>query len=197
MNAMPRLLTASATMLAAFILTMGDANGGYFQPADVRKDLDDLVALLRAARVDQKKVKAVVGAMEKKHSLDDLMAVYKPTKSKGVGYDPAKPGPGDGIEKRLVDLGTKKVVPAVQLQAEKALLLRAVYYNLAMYEIAKEFGPPKKNPKNIASWNKHNEELKGGTMEMKKAIEANDPKALKQAMIRLNSSCTECHSEFR
>ena len=50
--------------------------------------------LLKSAKVDQKKVKALVGAIEKNHSLDDLMAVYKPSKGKGGRLRPREEGAG-------------------------------------------------------------------------------------------------------
>ena len=196
MIAMPRLLACGATLLAALILTLGDAEARRYQAASVQKDLDELVELLRAKKVNQAKVKAQVAAMQKNHELEDIMNVYKPTKSKGIGWNPAKKGVGDGIETRIFALGTKQELTQAQLQAEKGLLLRAAYYNLAVYEISKEFGPPKKNPRNVALWKRHNEEMKGGTVELMKAIEANDPKALKKAMTRINAGCNECHKEF-
>ena len=198
MIAMPRLLACGATLLASLILTIGDADARRFQAAGVQKDLDELVELLRAKKVNQAKVKAQVAAMQKNHELEDIMNVYKPTHRMGIGYDPANRRPGDGIEKRLSDLGTRRELTKPELLAEKGLLLRVAYYNLAIYEATKAFAPTKaKGPRNPIAWNKHNDEMKAGTEKVIAAIEANDPKALKKALGRVNASCNECHSIFR
>ena len=194
MLVMPRHLACGATLIAALILTIGDANARRFQAANIQKDLEDLVHLVSAKKVNQAKVNAQVAAMQKNHSLVDIKAmVYKPTKLEGIGYDPAKKGPGDGIEKRLIDLGTKKELTKAELLAQKALILRAAYYNLAIYEVTKAF-PPAKNTKN---WHRHNIEMRAGTENVILAVKANDPKALKKAMSRVNAGCNECHTEFR
>ena len=200
MIAMPRLLALGGAVVLALVLMTGEGSARYQSP-EARADLEDLVKLLRNKVIDQAAVTKKVAAIKNKHDLEDLMAVYKATTSKvsslrGAGYDPAKKGPGDGIEKRMIDLG-KKELPKDKLGAEKDLLLRAAYYNLALYEISKGFGPPKKPGKGIKEWTKHNAELKDGTEELMKAVKANDPKALKKAMTRIHAGCNECHTDFR
>lgn len=195
MIAMPRLLACGATLLAALILTIGDADARWFQVAGVQKDLDQLVELLRAKKVNQAKVKAQVAAMQKNHELEDIMKVYKPTKSKGIGWNPAKKGVGDGIESRIFALGTKQELTQAQLQAEKGLLLRTAYYNLALFEINKAFGPPKQFRK-VAKWHAANAEMKSGSEGVITSVKANDPAALKKAMAKIGSGCTHCHALF-
>ena len=97
-----------ATVLVALVLTTPDGSARYSQPPSVREDLDALIGLLQQKVVDRAAVAKRVTSLKTTESLDDIMAVYKPTKSGGIGYDPAKKGPGDGIEKRLIELGTKK-----------------------------------------------------------------------------------------
>ena len=196
MIAMPRLLALGGAVVLALVLMTGEGSARYQSP-EARADLEDLVKLLRNKVIDQAAVTKKVTAIKNKHDLEDLMAVYKPTKGKGAGYDPAKKGLGDGIEKRIIDIGTKKELTKGELAAEKELLLRAAYYNLALYEISKGFGPPRKPGKGIKEWTKHNAELKGGTVELMKAVKANDPKALKKAMTRIHAACNECHTDFR
>ena len=194
MIVMSRHLASGATLLAALVLTIGDADARRFQAAGVQKDTEDLVQLLRSDKVDRAKVNALVTAMKTNHELVDIMKkVYKPTKSKGIGYDPAKKGPGVGIEKRLDELGTRKELTKAELLAEKDLLLRSAYYNLAIYEVTKAFAPAK----NTNNWYRHNIEMRAGTENVILAVKANDPKALKKAMSRINAGCNECHTEFR
>ena len=81
---------------------------------------------------------------------------------------------------------------------EKELILRATYYNLALYEITKSFAPDKiKGGKGPKDWNKHNDEIMEGSKEVIAAVKANDPAALKKAMGRIGGGCTECHADFR
>jgi cytochrome c556 len=198
MSRTARLLALGTTMCLALLLTLGDAKARYFADAPFQKDLDALVELLKSDKPDQAKVKAAVAAIQKKNDdLNDLMAIYKPTKSKGLGWNPAKKGPGDGIEKRIIDLGTKKELTKAELAKEKEHIVRAAYYNLAMYEITKGFGPPKKTGKGVKEWSKHNAEVKEGSEEALAAVKANDPAALKKAMARIGGGCNECHSDFR
>lgn len=190
-----RLLASWATVFVALVLMTND---GTAQPAAVQADIDEVVKLLRAKKVDRAALAKQVAAIKGKHGLDDLMVkAYKPTKSGGIGYDPAAKG-GDGIEKRVSDLGTRKELTREQLAAEKKLLLRAAYYNLALHEITKAYPPEKPvRGKGAKAWNQHNDELEAGTKAAIAAIEANDPKALKKAMGRVGGGCNGCHTDFR
>jgi hypothetical protein len=192
-----RLLAPIVTVVAALALMSGDGPALAFQPFSVREDIEEVVKLLQQKKVDRAALAKKVAAIKGKYGVDDLMAkVYKPTKRDGIGYDPAKRGPGDGIEKRIIDLGTKKELTPAQLQAEKKLLLRVVSYNLAMVEIAKAYVPAK--PAGAQNrWNRFNGEVGDGTKEMIKAVKANDPKALKKAMGKIAAGCNGCHTAFR
>ena len=195
-----RLLALGTTMCLALLLTIGNAKArNFYEDAPFQKDLDALVALLKSDKVDEAKVKALVATIKKNNEdLNDLMAIYKPTKSKGLGWDPAKKGKGDGIETHIISLGTKKELSASELAKEKDHILRSTYYNLAMVEITKAYAPAKpKAGKGAKEWNKHNMEVKEGSDEALAAIKANDPKALKKAMAKIGGGCNECHSDFR
>ena len=202
MNRNARILAAGATMLFALVLTTGNATARNLYRADgVYDDIDAIVKELKAAKVDEAKVKAAVAGIKKKHEdLSELMTVYKPTgaKVKGIGWDPANKGKGDGIETHINDLAGKKALGKAQFAKEKELIRRATYYNLAMYEIAKAYAPEKiKAGKGAKEWNKYNEEIKEGSKEVFAALEANDPAALKKAMGRIAAGCNECHTDFR
>lgn len=200
MISMPRLLACGATLLAALMLTICDADARRYQPAGVQKDLDELVELLRAKKVNQAKVNSLVAAMQKTHELYDIMNVYKPTAKKGFGWNPAQKGKGDGIETRIIALGTQQELTQAQLQAEKGLLLRAAYYNLALFEINKAFDPqlrvPPKPFRKVAKWHAANAEMKSGSEGVIAAVKANDPAAVKKAMAKIGSGCTHCHVLF-
>ena len=195
-----RLLALGTTMCLALLLTIGNAKArNFYEGGAFQKDLDALVKLLEDDKPDEAKVKALVATIKKNNEdLNDLMAIYKPTKSKGLGWDPAKKGKGDGLETHIINLGTKKELTASELAKEKGHIRRAVYYNLAMVEITKAYAPTKsKAGKGAKEWNKHNMEVKEGSTEVLAAIKANDPKALKKAMAKIGGGCNECHSDFR
>lgn len=198
MFALSRILAACAMAFAALALTAGNGTTHAFQPPAVGDDIEEVVKLLRQKKVDRVAIAKKVAAIQKKHDLNDIMAkVYKPTRLMGIGYDPAKPGQADGIEKRLIDLGKKELTQA-QLQAEKGLLLRAASYNLAMVEIAKAYAPAKPvRGKGAVQWNRHNSEVRDGTKDMIDAVRANDSKALKKAMGKIGTGCNGCHTDFR
>ena len=195
-----RLLALGTTMCLALLLTIGNAKArNFYEGGAFQKDLDALVKLLEDDKPDEAKVKALVATIKKNNEdLNDLMAIYKPTKSKGLGWNPAKKGMGDGIEKRIIDLGTKKALNKAQMAKESDLILRATYYNLAMYEITKAYVPEKpKAGKGAKDWKKHNDEIMEGSKEVFAAVKANDPVALKKAMGRIGGACNECHTDFR
>jgi Cytochrome C' len=196
MIAMFRLPASCATVFTALVLMRGDGSARHFQPPAVRDDIEEVVKLLQQKVVNQAQVAKKVKAIKGKHSLEDLMAIYKPTAKKGIGWNPAKKGKGDGIESRIHALG-KKELTKDQLAQEKDHIVRAAHYNLAMVEIANGFGPPKKPGKGINNWTRHNEEMKEGTKEVLAAVKANDPKALKKAMLKINAGCNGCHYDFR
>jgi Cytochrome C' len=199
MSRIARILASGTTLCLALLLTIGNAKARYFyEEAAFQKDLDALVTLLKSDKVDGAKVKTLVDTIKKNNDdLNDLMAIYKPTAKKGIGWDPAKKGPGDGIEKHIIGFGKTKVLTKELLAKEKDHIVRAAYYNLAMVEIAKGFGPPKKPGKGVMEWTKHNEEMQKGSKEALAAVKADDPAALKKAMLKINASCNECHSDFR
>ena len=200
MSRTARTLALGTTMCLALLLTIGNAKArNFYADTPFQKDLDALVALLKSDKVDEAKVKSLVAGIKKNNEdLNDLMAIYKPTKSKGLGWDPAKKGKGDGIETHIISLGTKKELTSAEFAKEKEHILRSTYYNLAMVEITKAYAPEKpKAGKGAKEWNKHNMEVKEGSMEVLAAIKANDPKAMKKAMGKIGAGCNECHTDFR
>jgi hypothetical protein len=189
---------ACATAFTALALMTGGGPARALLPPAVGADIEDFARLLRKKGVDRDTLARRAAAIRERHDdLNDLMAIYKPTKSKGLGWNPNKKGPGDGIEKRIIDLGTKKELTKAELAKEKDHIVRAAYLNLAMVEIAKGFTPPKAPGAKVAPWDGFNEEMKAGSEEALEAVKANDPAALKKAMKRIDSGCNGCHAYFR
>ena len=175
MSRIARTLAAGTTLCLALLMMIGNAKARFFdEDASFKKDLETLVTLLKSDKVDQAKVKTLVAAIQKKNDdLNDLMAIYKPTKSKGLGWNPAVKGTGDGIEKHIIDLGTKKELTKEQLSKEKDHIVRAAYYNLAMHEILEAFIPPvRPGGRNPAKWHDPNAEVKVFLEEWVKRVKA-------------------------
>jgi hypothetical protein len=202
MSRIARILASGTTMLLALVMLTGNATGRYFDEiADAQKEVQKLYDLIDSGKGKVDSAKAAAIAKQIKNKFDDLnlsMSIYKPTKNKGIGYNPAKKGPGDGIEKRLTDLATKKELTKEQLTKEKDLLIRTAIYNLALHEIAHAYVPAKpKGGKGPKDWNKYNKDMKDGSQDLIKAANATDPKAVKKAAGKINSACNDCHTDFR
>jgi len=68
----------------------------------------------------------------------------------------------------------------------------------AVAEIALAKTPKKKDgEKDPKDWKEYSEEMIKQSRELRKAIEAADPKAVKVTANKLNASCTNCHGKFR
>ena len=59
--------------------------------------------------------------------------------------------------------------------------------------------PPKKNlpGKDPKDWKKWSEEMVKAAKEFEKAAKGGDAKTIKEAAVKLNSSCVDCHGTFR
>lgn len=200
MSRTARFLTAGGVLLLALAFA-ANAPARYFDEIeDARKDVTQLAKMYADAKgkIDEAKVKAITAAIKKKYDdMGPLMSIYKPSDKKGVGFNPAKKGKGDGMEKRIIDLG-KRAPTADILAKEKDLLVRMATYNLAMHAISRAYAPEKpKAGKGAKEWNKYNDEMKEGTEAFLTAVRANNPGGVKKAAERINAACNDCHTDFR
>jgi hypothetical protein len=115
----------------------------------------------------------------------------------GVGNAPGKVMP-DGIEKKLLDMG-KKPLTAAQLNGQSDALARLGVQVAAIAEVAKLKCPVKKKEgqKDPRDWAKWTEDMNKAALELADAAKAKDVAKLKTLTLRLNSTCSECHSVFR
>lgn len=156
------------------------------------KDILDLTADIAAG----KDVGAKVKALKKKYEdLNTLMHSYKPSDKHGLGYGP--PMKGDGIEIKLNSLA-KRALAKTALEKEKADLIKLAHINIALAKLTAEYAPAKpKNGKGPKEWLKLTEEMEKGAKSLAEAAKKGNADGVKKAAAELNSSCNNCHSDFR
>lgn len=131
----------------------------------------------------------------KYEDLGPLMHVYKPRMKKGLGV--GKKGPGDGIENKLISL-SKRAPSAAALKGDKAALLKMAYANLAVADVTDLYAPAKpKAGKGAKEWKTYTADMKKGTLELIKALNAGEPAMVKAAALNITNACNNCHTDFR
>jgi hypothetical protein len=189
-----KVLAAGAAVLSLGIIFL--ATG---QAADEKENVDKLAGLAAKYPAELQKK-----AAEYAKNLDDLGDVMNLLKKRtktdpnpfGVGQKPTF-APDDGIEARIQNFG-KKSPTKDQLTKDKDVLLQMVDRATAVAEIALAKTPKKKDgEKDPKDWKEYSEEMIKQSRELRKAIEAADPKAVKVTANKLNASCTNCHGKFR
>jgi hypothetical protein len=158
-----------------------------------QKDVLDLVKMI----TDGKDVSAKAAEIKKKYEdLNTVMHIYKPSPKGGIGY--GKPNAGDGIEMKVIALGSKKALAAAVLSKEKQDLIRMARINLAMAEITMHYAPAKpKGGKGAKEWKQYTTDMKKAAGDLAKAAEAGNSAKVKDAANNLNNACNNCHSDFR
>jgi hypothetical protein len=196
-----RVLVAGASLLA---LALGILAAGSGSAADDNTEKAARAALRKVADLVEKGemagAKAAAKDIAKKYELEEVMHAFqlRTKKGEGIGDKPGEFRP-DGIEAALVNWARK---PPTQKELEKKgdAIARAAYISAATAEVAKFKVPDKdpkdakKNPKDWEAWSK---DMTDASLELAKAAKAKDPKALKEAASKLNTTCNNCHGVFR
>jgi dihydroxyacid dehydratase/phosphogluconate dehydratase len=156
-------------------------------------DDDDEVKMTKAAGKD---VKALATKIDKKYEdLKPLMdAAFKPRDKHGLGVGPK--GKGDGIEVKIQSM-SKRALSAATLAKQKETLIKMGYINLAIAEVTMLRNVKPKGGKGPKEWKGYTEEMKNASLELIKAVKSGNPAAVKTASLKLEGSCTSCHSDFR
>ena len=193
-----KVLAAGAAVLALGLVFL--AAGQAADDKGPREEVDKLAAVAAKSPDElQKKADAFAKNLD---SLEDVMNLMKKRtrdgKSPGVGIGPtATNAPDDGIEARIQNMG-KKSPTAAQLKKDKDDLMQMVNRTKAIAAITIAKTPKKKEgDKDPKDWKEYREEMAKQADALGKAIEAADPKAVKDAASKLNGSCTNCHGKFR
>jgi hypothetical protein len=192
-----KVLTAAAAAVALGLVFLAGS-----QAADdkgPREDVDKLAAVAGKEPAElQKKADAFAKNLD---ALEDVMNLLKKRDKAGKGGFGigAKPSGGmdDGIEVRIQNLG-RKAPTAAQLKKDKDDLIQMADRTAAIAAIALAKTPAKKvGDKDPKDWKEYSDEMIKQARELRKAIEGEDPKAVKEVAAKLNSSCTNCHGKFR
>jgi hypothetical protein len=192
---------ASALLVWSLVLaTNGTA-------ADEDKEVRDGILKLADAEAKgdtdaaKKQAQAIAGKVEEIAPVMDLM---KPRGDGGlgVGSAPGKITP-DGIEKKLIamakDAGAMKSLTPQQMAAQAEALGRMGDAMAAIAEVAKLKCPVKKKEgqKDPKDWDRWTDEMQKGAREFAEAAKAKDAAKLRTVTLKLNSTCSDCHSVFR
>jgi hypothetical protein len=141
--------------------------------------------------------------MAKKYDLAEVMAQFKKRKADGKGGLGVGPKVGaydrfDGIEIMIQSM-SRKPKTAAELAKQKADLIQLADRTSAIAAVAIHQCPvdKKQGAKDPAKWKQWNEDMYKYSRDFSKAVQAGEPVAVKNAANKLNSTCTDCHSDFR
>jgi len=197
--------TRKVLAVGAAVLTLGIVflRGG--QAADQKElgaALDKLVKTAADKPDDLQKEGAEVVKLNKidNDSIKEAMDFLGKREEGLPGWGVGKPGTikPDNIELKIRDMVKAKTMSKAQFEKEKDALLELANRTAAMGSIALASGPKKKLPdKDPKDWKEYSEDMIKSSRELAKTIKDNDPKAVKEAAAKLNSSCSNCHGKFR
>ena len=180
-----RVLALAAALAAGVFLT---AAGG--RSADDKENYKQPIADIADGKGN---AKAIAG----KADLGDVMHLFAPRNKGGygVGDTPGAVTP-DHIEKKLIDLATKKPLTSDAAAKQGPALARAGEIAAAIAEVA-ELYADKDGKSNPADWKKYAKEMHKGGKDLVAAGKKGDPAGIKAASTVLNNSCNNCHRDFR
>jgi hypothetical protein len=194
--------THKVLVTGATVLTVGIVFLAVGRAADEKEPRDEVDRLAGMAAKDSPDLRKSAQAYAKDvEDLGDVMNLFKKReKGNKGGYGiGAKPAPGDqadGIEARIQNMA-KKAPDKDTLKKEKDDLKQAMDRATAIGEIALAKPPEKAPGKDPKDWQKLAEDMVKEAKNTRKAIDSGDPKAVKEAAVKLNGTCTDCHGKFR
>lgn len=164
-----------------------EAKAGILKLADVMAK-KDMAAAKTQAQAIAKKIDEVATVM-------DLMKVRG---DGGLGVGAPGKFKNDGIEKQLLAMGKVPLTPA-QAKDEGEALERMGDQAAAIAAVAKYKCPVmkkegQKDPKDWATWC---DDMRQAALEFSAAARAKDAAKLKTTTLKLNGTCSNCHSVFR
>jgi hypothetical protein len=136
-------------------------------------------------------IQGQVAAIKKKFDeLKPIMWVYKPRKKGGIGMSQD----GAGFENELSRLGGPKSRLTPQKVAQlKPDLTKIAEISKAIAEVSDHYAPKK----DTAKWKGYTKEMRKASDELIQSAKGGNPVQVKKAINNLNSTCTNCHSDFR
>lgn len=136
-----------------------------------------------------------------KVELLDVMNLLRLRKQGGLGFGitpPARAENTDGVEAKLIGLSKRPLAPA-QMTQQADDLARSAYVLVAICGITDAHAPKKKGNtgKGLKEWAGWTGEMRAAALELAGAAKKKDSAGVKKAVNKLNSTCSNCHGEFR
>ena len=200
MRAHARLLGATALLLGAGLLAAVGPTRASDKEA-LRAKLDKMAAV---AAADPKAAATEAQAFAKgldEEGFTEVMDLFRKRTKEGKGGwgVGAKPTgmPDDGMEARIQNLSRKPLGKA-DLDKLQADLAQMAYRTAVIGEITIAKTPAKKvGEKDPKDWKEYSQEMVSSAYNLAKALKAGEPKMIREASGKLNSSCSNCHGKFR
>jgi hypothetical protein len=175
---------AFALALGLVLAAVGLAQKPNAVAAAAQKDIVDLAQTLRDGKTQL--VAEKVTAIKARHTLDNLMTVFKIREKGGLGF-----------EMKVIALQRSERGPSAVLKKESADLIKLAHVTSAMAAITRAYPPGGGKAGDKKRWNGALDEQKKASDELIKAVNANDSKSVSRAARRLLNACTVCHSSYR
>lgn len=181
------LFTAALLALSLWSITAYSAD----DDDDKKAAQQAILKLVDSMRGNQGDAKAQAAAIKKKFDeLEPIMWVYKPKNKGGIGM--AKDGAG--YENELSRLsGPKSRLTPQKIGQLKPDLIKIAEISKAVAEVSDLYTPKK----DTAKWKGYTKQMRKAADELIEEAKGGNPMKLKKAIMNLNASCTECHSDFR
>lgn len=170
--------------VAVVVVAMGSARG-----QDAKDRGKEVLALAKDSAAGKDVTKQAAALGKRFGSARNAMRLYNPRARGGIGFGQK----GTGIEARLVDLEEDGVTAEV-LKKESEELTRVAHVTLVMAEVLRVHAPAKPFlGRGKKEWERDLDQVKAGSRDLLKALEASDPKAVRAAVARVNKGCNSCH----
>jgi hypothetical protein len=193
------LLAIAVTLVVGTGMIVGVGRGWAADEED--KEIADAVRKIAkavAANKPDDAKKEAEALVAKRKDLGDVMNMFKSRKAGGLGIG-AKAGAitPDGIEAKVVALAKKKLT-AAEVKGQAADLEK-MGDDIAAISYVGDIHTPKKKDgaKDPKDWTKWMDDMRKGAKDLSKAAKAQDATAIKDAAMKANASCSNCHGVFR
>jgi hypothetical protein len=168
-------------------------------PAGMASDEDEEYAKVKAAimnlaDIKDDETKNMAEALAREAPLQDVMRVFKPSRSKGS----SSVGPKswlDGIEYKIIRLATRDPMSKEDFAREAKDLVMMSKVTRAVADLLPHYAP--KKPTEKVQWDRATHQMRAAALALGKAVEAGDPSLVKKVAAKLDASCKDCHTEYR
>ena len=149
----------------------------------------EVLELAREAEAGKDVTKRAAALSKRFRDVHAAMRVYNPRSAGGLGLGPR----GEGIERRLVDLG-EGTLSADALKKESGELVQVAHLTFILAEVTRGHAPAKPFlGRGKKEWERDLEGVKAGSQALLQAVKAGEPRAVRTAAARINQACNNCH----